>query len=92
MLFLHSNGVGTSRAVRIYKTYGAEERGEATQNAKDVTTWPFYAARWLLITATAAALAGGFAFAEPVGGIARRTDARSRRPASAECRRHRARR
>src|SRR6202163_550787 len=23
MLFLHSNGVGTSRAVRIYKTYGA---------------------------------------------------------------------
>src|SRR5436190_3821522 len=25
MLFLHSNGVGTSRAVRIYKTYGAEE-------------------------------------------------------------------
>jgi hypothetical protein len=25
-----------------------------------VTTWPFYAARWLLITAAAAALAGGF--------------------------------
>jgi exodeoxyribonuclease V alpha subunit len=24
MLFLHSNGVGTSRVVRIYKTYGAE--------------------------------------------------------------------
>jgi ATP-dependent exoDNAse (exonuclease V) alpha subunit len=24
MLFLHSNGVGTSRAMRIYKTYGAE--------------------------------------------------------------------
>ena len=24
MLFLHSNGVGTSRAVRIYKTYGTE--------------------------------------------------------------------
>src|SRR5467141_5270703 len=24
MLFLHSNSVGTSRAVRIYKTYGAE--------------------------------------------------------------------
>jgi exodeoxyribonuclease V alpha subunit len=24
MLFLHSNGVGTSRGVRIYKTYGAE--------------------------------------------------------------------
>ena len=24
MLFLHAHGVGTSRAVRIYKTYGAE--------------------------------------------------------------------
>ena len=24
MLFLHSNGLGTSRAVRIYKTYGAD--------------------------------------------------------------------
>ena len=24
MLFLHSNSVGTSRAVRIYKTYGAD--------------------------------------------------------------------
>src|SRR5262249_44307482 len=24
MLFLHSNGVGTARAVRIYKTYGAD--------------------------------------------------------------------
>jgi ATP-dependent exoDNAse (exonuclease V) alpha subunit len=24
MLFLHANGVGTSRAVRIYKTYGGE--------------------------------------------------------------------
>ena len=24
MLFLHKNGVGTSRAVRIYKTYGAD--------------------------------------------------------------------
>jgi len=24
MLFLHSNGVGTFRAVRIYKTYGAD--------------------------------------------------------------------
>lgn len=23
MLFLHANGVGTSRAVRVYKTYGA---------------------------------------------------------------------
>jgi exodeoxyribonuclease V alpha subunit len=24
MLFLHSHGVGTSRAVRIYKTYGTD--------------------------------------------------------------------
>jgi len=24
MLFLHSNGVGTSRAARIYKTYGGD--------------------------------------------------------------------
>jgi exodeoxyribonuclease V alpha subunit len=24
MLFLHTNGVGTSRAVRIYKTYGVD--------------------------------------------------------------------
>ncbi len=24
MLFLHSHGMGTSQAVRIYKTYGAE--------------------------------------------------------------------
>ena len=24
MLFLHANGVGTSRAVRIYKTYGSD--------------------------------------------------------------------
>jgi hypothetical protein len=27
MLFMHSNGVGTSRAVRIYKTYGADPFG-----------------------------------------------------------------
>ena len=27
MLFLHSNGVSTSRAVRIYKTYGADGAG-----------------------------------------------------------------
>ena len=24
MLFLHSHGVGTSRAVRVFKTYGAD--------------------------------------------------------------------
>jgi exodeoxyribonuclease V alpha subunit len=32
MLFLHSNGVSTSRAVRIFKTYGQE-----------VITWPIFA-------------------------------------------------
>jgi ATP-dependent exoDNAse (exonuclease V) alpha subunit len=32
MLFLHSNGVGTSRAVRIYKTYGAEAVQLISQN------------------------------------------------------------
>jgi CBS domain-containing protein len=37
-------------------------------------------------------VAAGFAFAELAAGIARRTGARSRRPVSGECRRHRARR
>jgi exodeoxyribonuclease V alpha subunit len=32
MLFLHSNGVGTSRAVRIYKTYGADAVRLISQN------------------------------------------------------------
>lgn len=32
MLFLHTNGVGTSRAVRIYKTYGAEAVQRITEN------------------------------------------------------------
>ena len=32
MLFLHANGVGTSRAVRIYKTYGAEAVQIITEN------------------------------------------------------------
>ena len=32
MLFLHANGVGTSRAVRIYKTYGAEAVQVITEN------------------------------------------------------------
>lgn len=32
MLFLHANGVGTSRAVRIYKTYGAEAVQLITEN------------------------------------------------------------
>ncbi|WP_158744911.1 ATP-dependent RecD-like DNA helicase [Acidisphaera sp. L21] len=32
MLFLHANGVGTSRAVRIYKTYGADAVQIITEN------------------------------------------------------------
>src|SRR6201987_1163380 len=32
MLFLHSNGVGTSRAVRIYKTYGVDAVRLISQN------------------------------------------------------------
>ncbi|MDJ0391621.1 ATP-dependent RecD-like DNA helicase [Roseomonas sp. E05] len=32
MLFLHANGVGTSRAVRIYKTYGANAVQVITEN------------------------------------------------------------
>ncbi|SDB74123.1 SF1B family DNA helicase RecD2 [Belnapia rosea] len=32
MLFLHANGVGTSRAVRIYKTYGADAVQVITDN------------------------------------------------------------
>ena len=32
MVFLHSHGVGTARAVRIYKTYGAEAIATVTEN------------------------------------------------------------
>ncbi len=32
MLFLHSHGVGTARAVRIYKTYGNEAINKITEN------------------------------------------------------------
>jgi len=32
MLFLHANGVGTSRAVRIYKTYGTDAVGVISEN------------------------------------------------------------
>ena len=33
MVFLHSNGVGTARAVRIFKTYGADAVQVMTENA-----------------------------------------------------------
>ena len=32
MLFLHGHGVGTSRAVRIFKTYGADAVQVITEN------------------------------------------------------------
>src|SRR4051794_26673184 len=32
MIFLHSHGVGTARAVRIYKTYGADAIQVMTEN------------------------------------------------------------
>ena len=32
MMFLHSNGVGTARAVRIYKTYGSDAVQVMTEN------------------------------------------------------------
>ena len=32
MLFLHQNGVGTARAVRIYKTYGADALQRISEN------------------------------------------------------------
>jgi exodeoxyribonuclease V alpha subunit len=32
MVFLHSNGVGTTRAVRIFKTYGADAVQVMTEN------------------------------------------------------------
>ena len=41
MLFLHSHGIGTSRAVRIYRTYGAEAIALITENpyrlARDIS-------------------------------------------------------
>ena len=36
-MFLHSNGVGTARAVRIYKTYGVEAVQVMTENPYRLT-------------------------------------------------------
>jgi len=45
MLLLHAHGVGTSRAVRIYKTYGAEAVAVISENpyrlARDIRTINF---------------------------------------------------
>jgi len=48
MLFLHSNGVGTSRAGRIYKTYGADavhrhrhgNRVSTSGRSDSISAWP----------------------------------------------------
>jgi hypothetical protein len=37
MMFLHSNGVGTARAVRIYKTYGSDAVQVMTENPYRLT-------------------------------------------------------
>ena len=37
MMFLHSNGVGTARAVRIYKTYGSDAVQAMTENPYRLT-------------------------------------------------------
>jgi exodeoxyribonuclease V alpha subunit len=37
MMFLHSNGVGTARAVRIYKTYGTDAVQVMTENPYRLT-------------------------------------------------------
>ena len=51
MLFLHSNGVGTSRAVRIYKTYSADAVQLISENpyrlARDIRGIGFVTARTL---------------------------------------------
>ena len=43
MVFLHSHGVGTARAVRIYKTYGTEAMARVQENpyrlALDIRHW-----------------------------------------------------
>ena len=37
MMFLHSNGVGTARALRIYKTYGSDAVQVMTENPHRLT-------------------------------------------------------
>ena len=69
MLFLHSNGVGTSRAVRIYKTYGADAVQLITENpyrlARDIRGIGFRTADQIEKTALIRVRAGiSFALAE----------------------------
>jgi exodeoxyribonuclease V alpha subunit len=78
MLFLHANGVGTSRAVRIYKTYGADAVQVITENpyrlARDIRGIGFRTADLVAqklgieLTATIRVRAGiSFALAEATG-------------------------
>ena len=39
MVFLHSHGVGTARAVRIFRTYGADAVQVMTENAGAGRSW-----------------------------------------------------
>jgi exodeoxyribonuclease V alpha subunit len=74
MLFLHSNGVGTSRAVRIYKTYGADAIQLISENpyrlARDIRGIGFRTADQIAAklgiekTALIRVRAGSFALAE----------------------------
>src|SRR3954471_13582030 len=70
MLFLHEQGVGTARAVRIYKTYGADAVQVITENpyrlARDIRGIGFK-------TADAIAMRLGVA---PTGGIQKKTGGR----------------
>src|SRR5262249_49122638 len=45
MVFLHSHGVGTARAVRIFKTYGAEARAGLV--GKSIPPGPRHSWHWL---------------------------------------------
>ena len=78
MAFLHANGVGTARAVRIYKTYGADAVEVMTENpyrlARDVRGIGFKTADAIAVklgiekTAMARVRAGiGYALSEAMG-------------------------
>ena len=41
MVFLHENGVGTARAVRIFKTYGTDAVQVMSEKARNIPPWSF---------------------------------------------------
>jgi exodeoxyribonuclease V alpha subunit len=63
MVFLHSNGVGTARAVRIFKTYGADAVQVMTEN-------PYRLAQELILTALELERSDGAVIADKVGDTA----------------------